>query len=499
MLHPPKGTIACVIEDQVRGHLEALRWFASATKLTGVDPSDLAVNVVGGMNTDVVRYLSAQGVRVNAITDFDSRSPRCNKIAASLKAAEHSPEGLVILTDSDVVFCADPREIAVEQDSAAPALMVAGDPGHGLIPEVFAEAGVPLPDASSPGQPPADNGDAGVYVIPAGLIGPFARSWQHWARWLLDRWATLPESSIPVDQLAAALASAGEGIARRQLPPWWIASTRTLGGRPAAAGDPAILQYHGDVGPTGLLLLHGVPRIDERIELVNKAISSVFHEAFPNATFWEWRYTTNPGLGSGVGSRGPALDEKRALIKRVITLTAPDSVLDVGCGDGRATEGLEIPHYHGLDVSPEAVRLTKARRPDATVSVGTLGECFTTADLVICLDVLIHIADVAEYEELVRLLMAAAQKGLLVAGFEKRSAGLSPMTHFHEPLSASIRRVEPRANLIRVRDVHGVTTWLVTPEHSRPGLPFWTWPYRMGLRRLWSKGTARTTTGSVHT
>lgn len=486
------GTIACVIEDHPRGHLEALRWFASATKLAGVDPSDLTANVVGGTSTEVVRYLSAQGVTVNAISPLDPRSPRCNKIAASLRVAEQRPAGLVILTDSDVVFCEDPRKIAVEPDSVASGPLAAADAGPSLIRQVFAEAGIPASAGSSLEHPKAGAGaDAGVYVIPAGLLGRFTQSWQHWARWLLDHQATLPKCSVQVDQLAAALALAAKGIAWQQLPPWWNVSTHTLGCDPAPAGGPAILQYHEDVDPTGLLLRHGEPLIDEPIELINEAIDFVFHQAFPNTTFWEWRYRANPGLGSGVGSRGPALEEKRALIKRVIATTAPDSVLDVGCGDGRAIEGIQIPHYHGLDVSAEAVRLTKARLPDATVSVGTLSQCFTTADLVICLDVLIHIADAAEYEELVRLLVKAAQKNLLVAGYEKRSTVMSPMIHFHEPLSTTIRGFAPHASLLRVRDVHEITTWLVTPQGSRPRLTFWMWPYRMSLRWLWRKVVAR--------
>ena len=106
----------------------------------------------------------------------------------------------------------------------------------------------------------------------------------------------------------------------------------------------------------------GSPSIDRQIERVNKAIGQLWQEAFPNDTFWQWRYLTDPELGSGIGSRGQPLLGKRELLATLLEAIAPTSVIDVGCGDGEATRDLPMPGYVGIDVSSEAVRRAKIGR-----------------------------------------------------------------------------------------------------------------------------------------
>src|SRR5207249_2436614 len=127
------------------------------------------------------------------------------------------------------------------------------------------------------------------------------------------------------------------------------------------------------------------------------AIATVWHQAFPNRVFWEWRYCTNPELGAGIGSRGEPLAEKRELLRRIIAEFQPAAVLDVGCGDCEATRGLSLGDYIGLDISPEAIRLARVARPDGTFEVGELDDHTLQAELTICLDVLIHQPEATKY------------------------------------------------------------------------------------------------------
>ena len=49
---PAAGTFSCVIDTHPRFHLDALRWFASLTRLAGVEPADLVIHTVGPAKTE---------------------------------------------------------------------------------------------------------------------------------------------------------------------------------------------------------------------------------------------------------------------------------------------------------------------------------------------------------------------------------------------------------------------------------------------------------------
>src|SRR5579863_1380654 len=324
-------------------------------------------------------------------------------------------------------------------------------------------------EAGRPGPPsPADPGEClcrrgPAAASPGAMLPVVARAWERWARWLLERRELLAAWSLHVDQVAMALALAAEGIETFELDARWNFPLHL----PALAGPdpapPAVIHYHQQVDATGQLSPAGIPALDRRIDEANRAFGEVCREAFPNATFWEWRYLTDPELGSGVGSRGEPLADKRALLSVLLAALRPASVLDVGCGDGEATRGLPMPGYVGLDLSAAAVQRARAGRPDGDHRVGTLADQphAVQADLTVCLDVLIHQADAAGYHDLVSRLWRSAARALLISGYEHPFRATSPMIHFHEPLSASIRRLDPDAAIHPLREVHGITTWLV--------------------------------------
>ena len=146
---------------------------------------------------------------------------------------------------------------------------------------------------------------------------------------------------------------------------------------------------------------------------------------------------------------------------RIAAELSPASTLDVGCGDGQATRGIALGHYTGLDLSEEATHLAKLGRPDGDYHVGTIFDWPVEAELTICLDVLIHQPDTATYERLVGRLIASASRALLVSGYEHPSTSGSPMVHFHEPLSKTLGRLAPGAQVRAIRDVHEIITFLV--------------------------------------
>jgi SAM-dependent methyltransferase len=470
------GTFSCVVDAHPRFHLDALRWFASLTRLAGVDPADLVVHSVGPARTDVLKYLQARGVAVREIEPFDSRSPHCNKIAGALRLAAEKRHGLLVLTDSDVVVCEDPRQLQVPSDKVGMTAVNMANPPLEVLTSAFAAAGLPLPRRTAiPWQPGestvAGNGNGGLYLVPGVLLPDLARAWAHWAGWLLVRRDLLAAWAHYVDQVAMAMALAAESIETLELDIRWNLPIHVPAIIPADPPIPAIIHYHQQVSPTGQVLSTGLAAIDRRVQDANAALGDIWHEAFPNATFWEWRYLTNPELGSGVGSRGKPLQEKRALLNALIDVLRPSSVLDVGCGDGEATRGLPIEGYVGLDLSAEAVRRARAGRPDGDYRVGTLADHPVQADLTVCLDVLIHQADRAGYDDLVGQLLRSSDRALVISGYEHPIQPAFSMVHFHEPLSTTLRRLEPVAEIHPLREEHEITTCLVLkpPPNQNPG------------------------------
>jgi trans-aconitate methyltransferase len=168
--------------------------------------------------------------------------------------------------------------------------------------------------------------------------------------------------------------------------------------------------------------------------------------SFDNALFWDERYRTNMTLGSGAGSRGTFLEAKRDLVRDAIARLRPRSILDVGCGDIEVTRELTFEGvYTGIDLSPFIIERNREIRPDWTFVQGDFLAPSQTpamhADLVLCLDVLIHQHDRETYRELVRALLDASQVALIVNGFDAQahSARLSPNVAFHEPINQTLR------------------------------------------------------------
>jgi SAM-dependent methyltransferase len=78
----------------------------------------------------------------------------------------------------------------------------------------------------------------------------------------------------------------------------------------------------------------------------------------------------------------------------------PDSVLDAGCGDGRFTAWLQnrfpAARVTGIDSDGDLVERARARHPDLDLQVGEVGSAALEDrrfDLIVCTDVLEHIAD----------------------------------------------------------------------------------------------------------
>jgi cyclopropane fatty-acyl-phospholipid synthase-like methyltransferase len=181
---------------------------------------------------------------------------------------------------------------------------------------------------------------------------------------------------------------------------------------------------------------------------------------FNNSAFWDRRYTENPALGSGVGSRAENLLHKRRIIETFLHAATPQTVLDVGCGDHEVLRDLEyLPGYTGIDVSAVAVEMNNKRFPHRQfkrldfTDLASIQE--VRSDVVLCMEVLIHQHCRESYDVFVRNLVAAASRGGLVSGylFDPRPAISSDIIAWHEPVTNSLQRAGAKSVVIEARSL----------------------------------------------
>jgi len=90
-----------------------------------------------------------------------------------------------------------------------------------------------------------------------------------------------------------------------------------------------------------------------------------------------------------------------------IELLKPDSILDVGCGDGLLLNTLtSVPEKTGLDLSERSIRFAKAFSTDSEFHFLRVADCTQSADIVTLIEVIEHIPD----DELPNFLDQAAKR-----------------------------------------------------------------------------------------
>jgi SAM-dependent methyltransferase len=84
----------------------------------------------------------------------------------------------------------------------------------------------------------------------------------------------------------------------------------------------------------------------------------VLRQPFTNSVdYWIKRYKT--GGNSGAGSYNRLAEFKAEVVNSFVKNNNVQTVIEFGCGDGNQLKYLDIPHYLGYDVSPDAVEYCK--------------------------------------------------------------------------------------------------------------------------------------------
>ncbi|MEO8481492.1 MAG: class I SAM-dependent methyltransferase [Acidobacteriota bacterium] len=440
---------SCVMADAPIFAQQTLTLVWTLTDLADVDPGRIIVHALRGSDRSVRRQLDALGVRTVDCEPFDVGHPHCNKLR-QLEDADLTAAAPLILCDTDLAFVAPIDDILATVGAKAKAVDRANPPLDTWM-LILAAAGFPTPPpltrTTLGGDPtPAMNCNGGLYLLSPSAISGLRNAWPRWARWLINRPDLLQGSvRVHIDQVAFGLAAT-----ELALPVELLTIADNYPTHVAAAElpnvTPRILHYHQRVDASGFLLPVSLPAVDLAIARVHEVIRRRRRDTFDNGSFWDFRYHHSPDLGSGLGSRGAALDDKRSLLARHVAPS--DALLDVGCGDLEVSRGLSVGRYTGVDVSHEAIATARAKRPDWLFHSGDLRDLpVGPHDVVVCFDVLIHQRTLAAYRSLASQLVRLATRKVIVSGYNQPPWHTSEMTFFHEPLTTTLGRLAGTGHL----------------------------------------------------
>jgi len=465
LANPPEGidapaarrlAVGCVADssekylDQALRLLQSWRWFAGA--MAG---ADFYVCVVEAVPSEYREAYQALGAHVRVVQRFSAVHPPSNKLRF-LELPELAGADRVVLLDCDTLVVQPPLRLLSAADLAAKMADFATVP-PAVFARLFAAFELPLPPAAEhctvSGQPTIAYFNAGVLSFSAQAMDRLVPAWLRFNRALLEQLTLLGDAANFCEQASLSLALAAcqtryEALGNEMNFP---AHCQNL---PPDSGfgttDPVIIHYHALIDRNGLLEASPYARVDQRLQTFNARLGQEWRDHFDNRLFWNRRYRLDAALGSGAGSRGEVASYKRGLLERAVAHLQPASILDVGCGDLAVGAVLPATGYLGIDVAAAAIEANTARFADREFRCGDLLDmALTRRDLVICLDVLIHIADSGRYRALVTRCVELAAHAGIVAAYEIPPPHPSQITFFHEPISASLAA----AGAVNIREI----------------------------------------------
>ena len=446
MLRAEKTLFSCVLDKDPYLTAQVFVWLNCLLDVQRVPPQNIFVHYTSIVSDDFAEWLESRRVHLIEVAPYDPRSPHCNKLR-QLATFVAMPFSHVVLMDCDTAWIGN-RPLPLPRGAPVAAKPVDfGMPPEPILSQIFREAGMGEPDwigLSSPSsgeRTDHNNCNGGLYLVSRDIVGRLDAAWRKWADWCLEHRDLFGRFAVHVDQVGFALALRDLGVRAQHLPIEW--------NYPIHVSDPQlrlpdttpeIIHFHRQFGPHLTLLKIGLPGPDAAIDRLNRHIERWLAADFVNSMFWDLRYRVAPELGSGVGSRGDALEAKRILLARALRGFERKKVVDVGCGDLEATRSLPLEEYLGLDVAPLAIALSESKRPDWDFEHLTSGRGpFPHGDAVICLDVLIHQKNRADFDRLIAGLATAARERLIVGGYNEPPRFTSPITAYHRPLTDALR------------------------------------------------------------
>lgn len=198
---------------------------------------------------------------------------------------------------------------------------------------------------------------------------------------------------------------------------------------------------------------------------------------YPGSTaYWEKRYAR--GGHSGAGSSGRLAAYKAAWLNAFVREHAIQSVVELGCGDGRQLQLADYPAYLGLDVAPSALARCRrlfaadASKQFAVYDPHQFEPAAYRAELALSLEVLFHLTEDELYHLHLQHLFGCARHWVVVFAANATDTTGGRYPHFRpRPFLADI----PAGWALReqVKNPHrdiSISDFFIFENISRPNL-----------------------------
>lgn len=439
-----KLRFSTVVDSDPKFRLQSLNLISTLIGTGTAEPSDIIVHLVGAHPQSLIDAYAWFGITMASVDGFgDPKSPYCNKLLQLTSPALVEAD-YVVLLDADTAFS---KNIRSEMCCAGISARTVDCPNPPLViqKELLERSGISAePEIVKCGfnnEPTfASNCNGGVYLLNGSMFSTIGPIWTKWAQWMILQEDLLLTYVHHADQLGFCFAAFELGdIVRVQPLPHNLNFPTHLDPSAYTENDnieAGLLHYHWKLNTLGLIETIGMSEVDRSITRANNIITEFRNKRFCNQVFWDFRYKYHAELGSGIGSRGATLEYKKNVLAPYLAMHIDDRVLDIGCGDLELLAEVSFSNYTGLDLSEEAINLCRQKRPDWQFIMGSLqslanGDAY---DLVLCLDVLIHMPNIEIYTETVRMIVSLCRSHLIASGYNVRPSFESHMVFYYEPL-----------------------------------------------------------------
>jgi SAM-dependent methyltransferase len=461
--------VTCTVNDKFPREAEYL--FRSLQHFGGnLARAQQVAYFVDGADPAQAEVMADLGVAVRISDPVSREFPSTHKIR-NLQGHEDEDYDYLLSLDADIIFAGDPSD-HIGRDAIAARPAGVNPLADGDWSELFGFFELEMPAKQYVAVQEVNSlvnivpyFNSGVLLVPKKLVTVLYDEWLAFVPEILAAYDELPEiskHSFFTDQFALSLAIAKAKLPHRALPLEMNFQTNQPF-HPSLSPEetePFIVHYHHRLTPNGGLMHCSYQKANRVIDKVNECLletedskrpgSTRFHnESFDNLRFWENRYATNPLLGSGLGSRGKNLDYQKLVLSKILSKYKPSSILDVGCGDLEVVKNLDYRgRYTGVDISPTIIKRDSKCKPDWVFIPGDFLEIRSqkalNAELVICLDVLIHEHSYEKYREFLQALIETSGKLCLVSGYETAPSFRNDIVAFHEPLTRTLTKLGVR-------------------------------------------------------
>lgn len=466
--------IGCVADNKPKylSHairlLQSLRWFGG--NMAG---ANFFVCVVEEVDPDYLRLFERLGAFVRVVKRFSELSPTSNKLRF-LELPDIGFYDTVMLIDCDTIIVQDPQ-IYINCDALQVKIADLPTISHEIFKLVFRHFGIELPvqkyKTNPSGLPTIWYCNTGVLIFSKEILNKLVPVWLKYTRALLDNIDLLGEHKTHYcEQTSLALAFAATCVPFKELPiemNFPLHLTHLKLPRRLHHSDPIILHYHDKIEPSGYLQASTLAGAQKRIAEFNHRAHKERRKSFNNKLFWDERYSQFPDLGSGIGARGVIRAYKQELLRAVIGELKPKSILDVGCGDQAVSQVIPDDIYIGVDISSQVIEKNRKSYPSRKfVCKDIMDIDLPQADLIICMDVLIHIGNGESYRAFVEKLVSLTGKTCLAIGYEESPSIEHDITFFHEPLSKTLLDFGAK-NLRKAGEYRNVVIWMFETQNEK--------------------------------